>query len=316
MQLVGEGGKITQDNSCFAVLSKVREPMQISPYQGQQNYSMIESGTTDEGFIALWLKNDKSQSTQAEYRRDIDTFRSFHDGPLSEIKLNHIYEYITELSLLNLGINTIARRIKSLKSLLSFGQRTGYLIFNVGSMVKVPKSKNELAQRILTEEEVIRMITLETHKRNHALLRFLYNSACRVSEACDLKWKDVSPTGVVTLFGKGNKTRYVKLKPEVYQEMHALYKKQGFVFVSQKGGKLDASQVLRIVKAAALRAGINTEERPVSPHWFRHSHASHALARGVSIAIIQATLGHESIDTTMGYIHISPEESSGLKLVI
>jgi integrase/recombinase XerD len=77
---------------------------------------------------------------------------------------------------------------------------------------------------------------------------------------------------------------------------------------SRKGGEpLTDSGIWRIVKAAAQRAGI---EVPVSPHWLRHAHASHALDRGAPIHLVQATLGHASITTTGRYLHARPKESS------
>jgi integrase/recombinase XerD len=53
---------------------------------------------------------------------------------------------------------------------------------------------------------------------------------------------------------------------------------------------------------------------PVSPHWLRHAHASHAIDRGATLPEVQATLGHGNIATTSGYLHARPESSSGLKL--
>ena len=75
----------------------------------------------------------------------------------------------------------------------------------------------------------------------------------------------------------------------------------------KNGGFLRPAAVLRIVRQSALRAGI---ELPVSPHWFRHAHASHALDRGAPIHLVQATLGHASITTTGRYLHARPNDSS------
>ena len=83
---------------------------------------------------------------------------------------------------------------------------------------------------------------------------------------------------------------------------------QGPVFRSRKGGHLDESQVWRIVRKAAKRAGI---EKAVSCHWLRHAHASHALDRGAPIHLVQATMGHSSISTTGKYLHARPTDSSG-----
>jgi site-specific recombinase XerD len=290
--------------------------MDLLPYQKQQAYSMLPVNTTDQQFIEIWLRSNKSVSTQQEYRRDTTLFLSYIDTPLKQLTLPELQDYVDELLLLGTKPTTVARRLKSMKSMLSFGQRTGYLVFNIGAMIAVPKSKETLAARILTEEEVLKMLALESDKRNHALLRFLYNTAARVSEACSLEWEDVSPSGVVTIFGKGGKTRYVPMSPETYKEMKQLQTARGPLFLSQKGGHLDPSQVFRIIQTAASRSGIDIEARHVSPHWLRHSHASHALRRGVSIAVIKEVLGHSSIDTTMGYVHIDPQESSSLKLAV
>ncbi len=101
--------------------------------------------------------------------------------------------------------------------------------------------------------------------------------------------------GQITVFGKGGKTRTVLLKPKAWQQLLSIKGDATAVdaiFRSRKGGgALDLSQV-RIVYAAAKRAGL---EQKVSPHWLRHAHASHALDRSVPIHLVQATLGHASV---------------------
>ena len=72
-------------------------------------------------------------------------------------------------------------------------------------------------------------------------------------------------------------------------------------------GHLDPSQVLRIVRKAARRAGIT---KAVSPHFLRHSHASHALDRGAAISLVQVTLNHSSVATTGRHLHARPSDSS------
>jgi integrase/recombinase XerD len=211
------------------------------------------------------------------------------------------------------------RSISAIKSLLSFGHKLGYLPFNVGAALKTPKLKDTLAERILSEQEVLTMIALTKKQRDRVLLTILYASAGRVSEVCALSWRDVQPngeSGQVTLFGKNDETRAVKLSKATYAELLKLKGKAlptDAVFVSQKGGHLDASQVLRLVRAAAVRAGISGN---VSPHWLRHSHASHSLERGASIALVRDTLGHSSLAITSRYTHAKPGDSSALHLAI
>ena len=85
------------------------------------------------------------------------------------------------------------------------------------------------------------------------------------------------------------------------------------VFESRQGGPLSAVQVLRIVRKAAQRAGL---ELAVSPHWLRHAHASHALDHGAPIHLVQATLGHASVATTGRYLHARPSDSSARYLAV
>ena len=84
------------------------------------------------------------------------------------------------------------------------------------------------------------------------------------------------------------------------------------VFRSQKSGPLDRSQVHRIVKRAAARAGLSPA---VSCHWLRHGHISHALDRGAPAHLVQATVGHASLQTTSRYAHARPNESSSTYLI-
>lgn len=177
----------------------------------------------------------------------------------------------------------------------------------------MPKIRSRLAERILSEEQVQRMLALETNKRNHALLRLLYTAGLRVSEVCDLTWRDIQArgtTGQVTVYGKGSKERAVLLSPETYGEVMELRGSADDtapVFLSRKHGHLNPVQVRRIVTDAARRAGINGN---VSPHWLRHAHASHSLDRGAPINLVRETLGHASPATTGKYTHARPNASS------
>jgi site-specific recombinase XerD len=186
--------------------------------------------------------------------------------------------------------------------------------------VQGQKIKNALAERILPEAQVHRLLALEPHPRNRVLLRLMYAAGLRVSEICGLKWRDTQErdgAGQITVFGKGGKTRVVFLSPETWIGLFSLRGEaegDNPVFASRKGkGHLHPSQVKRIIKVAAERAGI---EAPVSPHWLRHAHASHAPDRGAPIHLVQATLGHASVGTTGKYLHARPEDSSARYLKI
>ncbi|HEV2147729.1 MAG TPA: tyrosine-type recombinase/integrase [Longimicrobiaceae bacterium] len=280
---------------------------------------LVELEGGDEHLVRLWL-HGKSVCTRDAYRRDVLQFNRFVGVTLREISLEHLQRYADHLEALGLADATRARRISAVKSLLTFGQRTGYLIYNVGAAISVPRIRNRLAERILPEAHVQRILALESDPRDHAMLRLFYATGARVSEICGLQVRDLQPrvdrrsgrdAGQVTLYGKGGKTRAVLVSPDTWAALRPLVEGRApddAVFRSRRGGHLHRSQVLRIVRRAARRAGIDLN---VSPHWLRHAHASHALDRGAPAHLVRDTLGHASLVTTNQYVHARPDESSG-----
>ena len=263
--------------------------------------------------VALWL-HGRSPATQRAYRADLAAFRAVIAAPLRQLTLGELQDYQDTLN--TLAPTTQARRLSAIKSLLSFAQRTGFLSVNVGAAIRPQKAKQTLSERILDVDAVLQLIALERHPRNRALLRLLYLGGLRISEVCSLCGRDLvtrDGSGQVTIFGKGGKTRAVLLKPSVWQELAALRDPDPAapLFRSRQGGALDPSQVHRIVKEAAQRAGLPDA---VSAHWLRHAHVSHALDRGAPVHLVQATVGHASLTTTSRYAHARPDDSSSLYL--
>jgi integrase/recombinase XerD len=284
----------------------------------------------------MWLAG-RPATTKEAYLADIAALQAFTSGlPLAQINLLHLQRFVERLSA-DLAPATVARRVSAAKSLLTFCQKSGYTTFNVGAALRAPKVEEKLAERIMSESQVHRMLALEENPRNHAILRLLYNAGLRVSELCALTWNDVQERaglgGQIRAYGKGSKERYILISTETYQEVMAL---KGDVldfapvFTSRKkkwGGQLTRGQINRIVEAAAVRAGIATYQETnaagelvtrslVSPHWLRHAHASHAIDKGAPLPLVRDTLGHASIATTNKYTHARPGTSSGTYLAV
>ncbi|MFK0735384.1 MAG: tyrosine-type recombinase/integrase [Gloeotrichia echinulata HAB0833] len=282
---------------------------------------MLNSSTvTNTELIDLWL-HGKSPNTVDGYRRYANRFFSHANKPLADVTLMDF-----QLWVMTLGSSNNSQRVAvgAIKSLFSFAKQLGVVSANLGILVKSPKAKNRLAERILTTEEVQLLIKSTTNerdgyarRRHRSIVRLLYFAGLRVSELCALKWRDLKARGdggQITVFGKGEKTRTVLVGAGIWREIQELKgsaHKDDPVFVSAKGGHLCRSMVFHIVKNAATRAGI---EGNVSPHWLRHSHASHSLDRGAPIHLLQKTLGHSSVAITEMYLHARPTDSSGLYL--
>jgi integrase/recombinase XerD len=269
---------------------------------------------TNAELVDLWL-HGKSKNTVDGYRRYADRFFCHvNNKPLRDCTLMDIQMWAMTLSSSD---NSKRVAVGAIKSLFSFAKELGVISSNLGILVKSPKGKNRLAERILTEEEVQLVINSTINKRDRTLIRLLYFAGLRVSELCNLKWRDLKVRGdggQITVFGKGDKTRTVLVGKGIWrsiQELKGDLNKDDPVFVSAKGGHLCRSMVFHIVRNAAKKAGLDAN---VSPHWLRHSHASHSLDRGAPIHLLQKTLGHSSVAITEMYLHARPTDSSGLYL--
>lgn len=272
----------------------------------------------DAQLIELWIYG-RSPHTQSYYRRSAHKFLAHCDKPLASVTLADAQSFARLLADQGLADSSLRAYLAAIKSLLTFGNKLGMLPVNVGAPLNLPKAKDALNERILTEREVQLMIYLEPDIKNRAILRLLYAGGVRVSELAALKWRDLQERtegGQVTVFGKGSKTRTILLPTAVWQELLAL-RGEGAdpvspLFSCTRGGHLTRQQIWEIVKVAGERVSLPN----VSPHWLRHAHASHSLEHGAPIHLVQATLGHASIATTGRYLHARPTDSSSRYLAL
>jgi integrase/recombinase XerD len=272
-------------------------------------------------FLETWVSG-KSKHTERGYLRVArELLTELKPKTLRDATLQSLQLFLDLGACRKEGSKT--QRAAVLKSLFTFGVKTGYLPANVAAFLPKIKMSFNLTERYLSEEEVMRMITLTGEVRDRTLIKTLYSGGIRVSELVGLNWESLQPrengTGQITVLGKGKKRRIVILSEAVFHEVLTLKPKEARafdpVFVSREQGspRLSVRMIQIIIEKARLRAGIL---KKVSPHWLRHAHASHALDRGAPIHLVQATLGHASVATTGKYLHARPQESSSKYLSI
>ena len=151
--------------------------------------------------------------------------------------------------------------------------------------------------------------------RDYVMVRGSYLLGCRVSELCRLRWEDIEPLdegGNVRLLGKGSKPRTIRVSTDTLKLFESLGRGEpgDWLFPSNKrNGPLTR-------QAVAARMAMWGQEANVRlhPHRCRHTHATHAIRRGVDVFTLSATLGHSSTGTTSHYVLAEPGESSSLKL--
>src|SRR5215471_5182622 len=278
---------------------------------------------SDEQLLESWI----ASLTSAHSRRNFEvTVRRFlAELPAGGLRAATVEDTRDALGRITREVSEATRRqyVLRVKSLLGYAHRLGYAPFNAGATIKVRSDTRNrgatLAKRIIPEVEVHLLMRGARTKRDRVLLEVLYAGGLRVSELAGLTWLDVlaRDKGQVQLsvVGKGGVVRQVLLPEAVSRALLSLRGDAGAndpLFARRKtGARLTERAVLGIVKRAAAKADI---EAPVSPHWLRHAHASHAIDRGATLPEVQSTLGHGNIATTSGYLHARPESSSGLKL--
>ena len=270
-----------------------------------------QQAKSDNQLIRLWI-HGRSKHTIKGYTNDIKLFFQRLNKSLQTTTLQDLQDYADYLTTKNYAPTTIKRMLCAVKSLFSFGHRIGYLQFDVGKPLRIPTPKETISERILSQDEVFYMFDCAKNPRDRMLLKILYYTGLRVSEI-GLKWSNLQArekTGQITVQTKGSKTNVILLPAHLWEEL-LIYRngasEDSPIFTSRKGNALCVGQIQRIVRRIAVKAGIVGR---VSPHWLRHSHASHALENGCPIHLVQKQLNHSNISTTGKYLHARPTESS------
>ena len=222
--------------------------------------------------VRAWL-HGRPRNTVAAYRNDAARFLAHAGKPLAQVELADLQAWDTSLA--DNKPASRVRRLSAAKSLLTFAHGLG---------------------------------AIPTDPGRKCLIRLLYLCGLRASEAAALCWRDMTlvgkgGAGEARILGKGAKLRTVGVPAGLWRDLVALTptrRPDAPVIPSSTGRPIDRQAVHRAVKAAAKRVGLG---KAVSPHWLRHSHASHALDRGAPPQVVQKALGHASLATTTGYLH-------------
>ena len=283
----------------------------------------LSGALTDEHLLALWLAA-RPASTALSYKPVAEGFLESLGGRPGGLKASTVAEVLVWFEGLSGAASTKARKVSTVKSLLSFAHRTGYTLFNVGRALRCVKVPSALHERII-EEPGIKALLGASQGRDHAFLRLMYASGARISELCRLRWVDLAQPGRVSLLGKGQKTRTILVPQHILDEVLAL-RPQGAVledpvFTSKRtpGAPLGTRDARNIVYRARDKVLDDPSLKGLlplkcTPHALRHSHATIAIDKGCPLHILQHSLGHASVATTSLYLHVRPNKGSSTYL--
>ena len=272
-----------------------------------------------------------SANTLAAYRGDIVRFRRWRElhapGPLEKLDPTTLSGYVEYLKAQGLGAGSIGRHIASLSTFFRFLIFDGRLTENLAKLLVAPAVWDRLPT-VLSPASVDRLLSAPSPdtalgQRDRAALETLYATGCRASEVVGLALGDLDlERRSARCVGKGDKQRLVPLGEKAVValddylrggRLSLVAKRAGSrdVFVSRTGRPMSRVGLWRIVSGHARNLGL-TAAGPIGPHTLRHSFATHMLAGGADLRVVQELLGHASIATTQVYTRV---EISRLKEV-
>ena len=253
----------------------------------------------------LFSEKNLSQNSINNYLIDLKQFLIFYNK--KENVNQNIEKYISLLRKNNISNATINRKISSLKNFLKFLQSEKIIkninldIFeSLNNSKKIPKaiSKDEI-------NKVLDSLSRSDFKNKNiyiTILRLMFISGLRISEALALKWSDLSKADMVlNVYGKGSKERKSYLTKEFLEVLYSQKKDEGFIF-NIKGKKISVRSVNHFLDRAYRKGLIKYK---ISSHVFRHSFATSMLENDADIRHIQKLLGHSSISTTEIYTKVA-----------
>lgn len=271
-----------------------------------------------------WLTIDKgrARATLDAYRRDLERLAQWltrHGRDVESARDDDLERYFSEMRSTKRSPNSVARALAAAHGLYAFCLDEGYLTDDPSARVRAGQRGRTLPKP-LGEDEIITMLDAISgpsaiDRRDRALLEMLYDTGARVSEVVGLDLSDLDfDEELILLSGKGGRQRLVPLGATLRSALLSYLAPGGRtslvehsstsrVFVNARGGALTRQGVDLVVHKRGRAVGI--ERGRVSAHVFRHSCATHMLAHGADIRVVQELLGHASIATTQLYTAVS-----------
>jgi integrase/recombinase XerD len=275
---------------------------------------MVNNTTLIEKFLDYyWLSSGASQNTLSAYQSDLKLFSKWLGNDLSHINSKHINNYFKHRQL---SAATQSRILTCLRIFYQYLITQQLIKTNPTAKLHHPKQTQKLPV-FLNIEEVDRLLNTPNKNtifglRDRAMLELLYSCGLRVSELITLDYHNINLNEeYIRIHGKGNKERLLPMGEVAIDYLNTYEKKArpfllksgqtDHYFLSNRGSSMSRQNFFYIIKAYAVKAGI---DKPLSPHTLRHAFATHLVQQGADLRSVQLMLGHSDISTTQIYTHI------------
>lgn len=271
-----------------------------------------------------YLKVVKKYSIKTinSYRDDLIEYNEFLGNnfkTILNIDRQVVDKYLKYLYERKLNKNSICRKLSSVRGLYNYLVREEQITENYFNNVSNPK-KEQYLPKFLSESEKNKIFNVcndntPIEQRDKLIIELLYATGLRVSELVNIKLEDIDKKEqIIKVLGKGSKERIViynnhtkrALEDYLSDGYHEFNKKNsGYLIINKNGDKLSDRYVRNIINKLVQKAGLNIK---ISPHTIRHTFATDMLEEGADLVTVKELLGHESLNTTSIYTHITNEQ--------
>lgn len=290
----------------------------------------IDFAEAIDGFI-LYLATERglSENYQISTRRSLEEFADWANKRKQffspdQVGLVDLTEYLAAEKQRGLAPASMKLIVVALKIFYRFLKMRSMTKRDPAELLALPRLTRFLPET-LNQEQINRLLEVNLQGRpfpfrDRAIVELFYASGLRISELTGARLENLNlQERIIRVIGKGSKTRLVPIgriacdaigQYLTQERVRLVGRRTGNeVFLSRHGKKLTSQRVWQILKEIAATAGLDTN---VYPHLLRHSFATHLLANGADLRIIQELLGHADISTTQIYTHVDQRR---LKLV-
>ena len=270
----------------------------------------------------LKVERKYSNKTILSYKDDLIEYNEFLGNNFTNIlniDMNIVNNYMKYLYDRKITKSSISRKLSSIRGLYNYLVREDIIKENHFNKIQNPKRELYLP-KFLKDEELDKRFSVcnsnnPTEERDTLIIELLYATGVRVSELVNIKIKDINrEEKLIKVLGKGNKERMVIYNNHTKKALDT-YLKDGYNYFNKKsseylilnknGNKLSERYIREIINKKVSQASLDIK---ISPHTLRHTFATDILENGADLMTVKELLGHESLNTTSIYTHITNEQ--------
>lgn len=293
----------------------------------ERHGAMQATGSTDE---ALDLFRQSLLATRGaalhtmecyvgDVRRFLDHLAGSDAGALTALRREDILDFLIAEKRRGLSSSSLARRLAALRAFFRCLEDEGLVEANPAEDVESPKTWRLLPE-VLTVDEVEELLAqpdvlTPLGLRDRAMIELMYASGLRLAEAAGFRTADLDAAGgMVRVLGKRSKERVVPVGSVALEWVQRYMaearpkllggRESEYLFISRLGGRLTTAGLWKRLRGYVAALGWR---KRVTPHTLRHSFATHLMANGADIRVVQALLGHANISTTQIYAHVDTD---------